>query len=294
LAYKQLDAVFAQGWERYDAFICLLATGIVMRKIAPLLRSKASDPAVLVMSLDLSKVVPLLSGHLGGANALSMLIASRIKGCVPFITTATDQLECLAFDLFAKEHNMSIQNLHRLAAISNRLINAQPVNVFTCNALFERLTCKETLVRIDEDALDEHSVVIHPLGTYTQLHLKPKLTLGLGCNRHTSHASIQAAFFWFLERFGLEKESIASIASFEAKADEAGLLAFSAKEGIPLRFFTPEEINSAQGTFNPSKATQFFGLQGVAEPSAVLGSTYGELVLPKVVYQNHITLAGAF
>ncbi|AFL69404.1 cobalt-precorrin 5A hydrolase [Sulfurospirillum barnesii] len=294
LVYERIEEVFMQGWERYDAFVCLLATGIVVRKIAPLLQSKTSDPAVLVMSLDLSKVIPLLSGHLGGANALSSVIASRIQGCIPFITTATDQLACLAFDLFAKDHGMGIANLHRLAAISNRLINHETIKVFTCKTLFERFTCKENLIRIEESELDENSVVIHPLGDYSQLHLKPKLTLGIGCNRNTPFALIEEAFVWFLAQHHLEKEAIGALASFEAKADEAGLLEFSAHYAIPLHFFTHEEISRATGNFSPSKATQFFGLQGVAEPSALLGSSYQELVIPKKVYKHQITLAGAF
>ena len=112
ICYEKIDSVLEKGWKKYDAIICILAMGIVVRKIAPLLESKASDPAILVMSIDLSKVIPLLSGHIGGANELSDVIAKKIDGCINFISTATDQVKVFAFDMFAKRNGMKIENLN--------------------------------------------------------------------------------------------------------------------------------------------------------------------------------------
>lgn len=95
ITYEKIDTVLKDGWKKYDAIICILAMGIVVRKIAPLLESKATDPAIIVMSMDLSKIIPLLSGHIGGANELSDLISSRIEGCINFVSTATDQTKHL-------------------------------------------------------------------------------------------------------------------------------------------------------------------------------------------------------
>ena len=293
ITYEKIDTVLGNGWKKYDAIICILAMGIVVRKIAPLLESKATDPAILVMSMDLSKVIPLLSGHIGGANELSDIIASRVEGCINFISTATDQVKAFAFDMFAKKNNMEIENLDKLANISNRLINKKSVKVFAPKSIFDTIEDKTNLELASKEQIDENTVIIDSLGKSEQLHLKPKIYLGMGCNRDTSFDDIEKAFLWFLDKHALEKEQIANIASFEAKADEQGLLEFANKYDFDIKFFDEKQINELEGEFSPSQATKFFGLKGVAEPSSVLVSKYKELVLPKEVYEKKITIAGA-
>ncbi|MEO1953788.1 MAG: cobalamin biosynthesis protein CbiG, partial [Campylobacterales bacterium] len=94
--YKKLDDILPSAWANYDAIICILAMGAVVRKIAPLLQDKSSDPAVLVINLALDKIVPLLSGHLGGANELADTLVSKLPNAINFISTATDQTNTLA------------------------------------------------------------------------------------------------------------------------------------------------------------------------------------------------------
>ncbi|MCD4757435.1 MAG: cobalamin biosynthesis protein [Arcobacteraceae bacterium] len=295
LTYEKIDTVLENGWKKYDAIICILAMGIVVRKIAPLLESKATDPAILVMSIDLSKVIPLLSGHIGGANELSDLIAQKIDGCINFISTATDQVKVFAFDMFAKKYNMKIENLHKLANISNRLINKQKVKVYSYKSIFETIEDKANLELVSSSAdIDKNTVIINPFNhSNDNLHLKPKIYLGVGCNRDTSFENIEKAFIWFLDKYNLEKEQIENIASFEAKKDEKGLLKFANKYNFAIKFFDENQINSLEGEFSPSQATKFFGLKGVAEPSGLLISKYRELIIPKEVYEKKITIAGA-
>lgn len=294
LTYEKIDTVLENGWKKYDAIICILAMGIVVRKIAPLLESKATDPAILVMSIDLSKVIPLLSGHIGGANELSDFIAQKIDGCINFISTATDQVKVFAFDMFAKKYNMKIENLHKLANISNRLINKQKVKVYSYKSIFETIEDKTNLELVSSADIDENTVIINPFNhSNDNLHLKPKIYLGVGCNRDTSFEDIEKAFIWFLDKYNLEKEQIENIASFEAKRDEKGLLEFANKYNFAIKFFDENQINSLEGEFSPSQATKFFGLKGVAEPSGVLISKYKELIIPKEVYEKKITIAGA-
>lgn len=293
IVYEKIESVFAASWERYDAIVCILSIGIVIRKIAPLLKSKTVDPAILAMSIDLSKVAPLLSGHLGGANELSCEITQKIKGCVNFISTATDQLKAFAFDMFAKQNGMQIENIGKLANISNRLINGQAVKVCTYKNIFASIDNKENLVFVGEGSIDDDTVVIDPLKTTDQLLLKPKIYLGIGCNRNTTQKEINEAFFAFLKRYGLEARQIKNIASFEAKQDEHGLLEFAKERGFDIKFFSANEINALSSEFSASRALDFFGLKGVSEPSAVLLSRYKELIITKQIYDNKITIAGA-
>ncbi|NVJ53473.1 MAG: cobalamin biosynthesis protein [Campylobacteraceae bacterium] len=289
--YEKIDTVLQNGWKKYDAIICILAMGIVVRKIAPLLESKATDPAIIVMSIDLTKVIPLLSGHIGGANELSDLLASRLPDCMNFVSTATDQTKTFAFDMFAKKNNLEIENLKCLAKISNSLLNKKEVEVKTYESIFETIPNKTNLKRVDEQS-SELCVNITPF-TDNNLSLKPKVYLGMGCNRDTSFEDIEASFFWFLEKHNLKKEQIENIASFEAKADEKGLLEFAQKYNFDIKFYNEKEINSLQGEFSPSQATKFFGLKGVSEPSSMLVSKYNELIIPKNVYEKKITIAAA-
>ena len=291
--YKKLDDILPSAWANYDAIICILAMGAVVRKIAPLLQDKSTDPAVLVINLALDKIVPLLSGHLGGANELADTLVSKLPNAINFISTATDQTNTLAFEMEAKKNSWKIENLKALANISNRLLNKQVVNVATYKNLFDKLSKKENLKLIDFKDEDENTVVILPIHKTKNLLLKPKVFVGIGCNRDTSKEMIQKAIDEFLEKYNLTLEDIASFASFDAKSDEVGLLEFIKENDLNITFYKKDAINSLENEFSPSASTKFFGLKGVAEPSAVLASEYKELIIKKEVYFKSITIAGA-
>ena len=125
------------------------------------------------------------------------------------------------------------------------------------------------------------------------LTFKPKVFLGIGCNRNTTFEEIKNAVFSFLQKHKLKIEQIQNIASYEAKADEVGLLEFAKEYNFDIKFFHEAEINALQGNFSTSQATKFFGVKGVSEPSSILVSKYKELIIPKEVYENKITIAGA-
>ena len=291
--YNKLDDIMPTAWANYDALICILAMGAVVRKIAPLLVDKSSDPAVLVINLTLDKIVPLLSGHLGGANELANALCSKIPNAINFISTATDQTKTLAFDMEAKHNGWQIVNLKALANISNRLLNKQSVQVATYKSIFETLSNRENLTRIDFDAIGDNCVVIAPNISSDSLTLKPKVYLGIGCNRDTLCEEIEGAVMEFLTKHNLKIEQIEAIASFEAKQDEVGLLVFAKKYDLEIHFYPKDAINGLENLFSPSASTQFFGLKGVAEPSAILCSKYKELIIQKEVYNKKITIAGA-
>ena len=287
--FNKLDDILEPAWKGYDAIICILAIGAVVRKIAPFLEDKATDPAVIVINLALDKIVPLLSGHLGGANELSDTIASRIKGCQNFISTATDQTKTLAFEMFAKKNGLEIHNLKRLAQISNSLLNKKQVEVKTYENIFNTIPNKDNLVRVSECS-GELCVNITPFDG-PELTLKPAVYLGIGCNRDTSFEDIEASVLWFLDKHGLKMSQLKNIASFEAKSDEKGLLEFASKYNFDIEFFNKETINALEQDFSKSQATKFFDLKGVAEPSAILISKYKDLVIKKEVYEKKITLS---
>jgi len=288
--YTKLDDIMQELWE-FDAIIFLLATGIVVRKIAPFLQHKTKDPAVLIVSLDLLRVLPLLSGHIGGANELSELIVSRIPNAICFTTTATDLTKTFAFDMFAKKYNFEIKNIDKLALISNALINKKTIHVKSYKAIYKLIENKNNL-KFCSTCKDNLCVNITPFED-EHLTLKPKVFLGIGCNRDTTCKAIEDAVFMFLKKFKLKIEQIENIASFEAKANEIGLLEFAKKYDFDIVFFKKDEINSINIDLSKSQATKFFGLKGVAEPSAILLSKFHELIIKKEVYNKIVTIAGA-
>jgi len=303
--FKKVDEILPIAWSKYDAIIFIMATGAVIRKIAPHLKDKATDPAVLIMTLDLKHIIPLVSGHLGGANELSDEISQKIDGCINFVTTASDQIKVLAFDMFAKKHNYSISNLKSLAEISNAIINNKQVQVISYPYIIKLLEKfegyrKENFIFISPDNLDLFrddipSVYITPQqlqNNSLQLHPK-KITLGLGMNRGTSKKEIQLSVKRFLYEHSLNFTQIDKLASFEAKSDEIGLLEFAKDSGLALEFYNEDDINSLTQQFSPSQATKFFNIKGVAEPASLLASKNNTLFLNKRIY-GAVTIAASF
>ena len=290
--YNKLDDILPTAWRSYDAIIAILAMGAVVRKIAPLLQDKSTDPAVIVINLALDKIVPLLSGHIGGANSLSDILAKRL-GAINFISTATDQTNTLAFDSLAIKEDWRIENLKQLANISNRLLNKQTVNVATYKNIFDSLPIKDNLKLIDFNSCDQNSVIIAPNIKTTCLNLKPKIYLGIGCNKDTPFEEINKAILEFLDKHNLDISQIKNIASFEAKKDEQGLLQFAKHYNFDIKFYQKEDINALEQTFSHSASTKFFGLKGVAEPSSLLISKYKELIIKKESFYGSITVAAS-
>jgi cobalt-precorrin 5A hydrolase len=303
--FKKIDDILPRAWAEFDAIIFIMATGAVVRKIAPYLKDKATDPAVLIMTLDLKRIIPLVSGHLGGANELSEALSTSIDGCVNFVTTASDQIKVLAFDMFAKSYNFTISNLKSLAEVSNAIINKKQVQVVSYPSMIELLKKfegykEENFVFISPDDLvgfreDIPSVYITPqklANTALQIHPQ-KIAIGLGMNRGTSKEEIANALNRFCYEHGLSITQVEKFASFSAKSDEVGLLELSREQEKPLVFFDENDINALTQSFSPSQATKFFNIKGVAEPAALLASEYKTLFLSKRIY-GAVTVGAAF
>ncbi|WP_294965061.1 cobalamin biosynthesis protein [Sulfurimonas sp.] len=303
--FDKVDDIMPTAWAEFDAIIFIMATGAVVRKIAPFLKDKATDPAVLIMTLDLKRIIPLVSGHLGGANELSIEISESLDECVNFVTTASDQIKLLAFDMFAKKMNYDISNLKSLAQVANRIINKQAVQVVAYPSDIQNI---KEFEGYNEDSIIFHSpddlesfdtqiptVYITPQKlAYNSLQLHPKeIVLGLGMNRGTSSKEISLAVTRFCFEHAISLENVTHLASFEAKADEVGLLEFAKEVAKELKFFNEDEINALEQDFSPSQATKFFNIKGVAEPASLLASNNKVLFLSKRIYGG-VTIAASF
>lgn len=275
-----VDEVFADS----DALVFVGAAGIAVRAIAPYVKSKASDPAVVVVDEGGRFSIPLLSGHIGGANALANQIAAWI-GAVPVITTATDGRGVFAVDSWAVGKGLAIRNPERIKAVSSALLAGETMAVsseFPLSGLPPKglkITGKGGLLFIG----------IHPAAP-EQLQLVPRVVnVGLGCKRGTPAEAVAEAVDAALLRADILPEAVKELRSIRQKQDEPGILTFCGERGIPFRTFSAEELAAVEGEFEESLfVLETVGVGNVCERSAVLGG--GRLLVGKWV-QNGVTVA---
>lgn len=271
-----------------DALVYVGATGIAVRAIAPHVASKRSDPAVICLDEAGQFVIPILSGHIGGANRLSRELAAFI-GAVPVITTATDVNGRFSVDTWATEHGMAIGSMALAKRVSAEiLIRDIP---FWSDA--ERpASLPEGLIWSDSGGVGicVSTRDLHPFENTLQLVPKA-LVLGIGCRRGTSKEAIKAAIDSVFGKHHLKAEAVAGVASIDLKADEAGLVACCREHGWPMKFYTADELNAVEGSFTKSAFVQTtVGVDNVCERAAAASG--GRIIIPKTA-ANGVTVAVA-
>lgn len=298
-----LQELIAGLWPRVSGFVCIMATGIVVRMIAPLLKGKDVDPAVVVMDDAGKFAISLLSGHLGGANELAERCA-YISGARAVITTATDANELPSLDMLAKESGWGIEDLSRVKVLNSLLLDSEKIAVFDETGLVRPyfhgrgnlLFCDSFVAAMRSGAAGylfvSASIVPPQLDVPSLLVLRPKsLVLGIGCNSGTTAEEILEVVGSTLKRLFLSPASLAAIGTAEAKRHEPGLIAAAEALGVPLFCYSSAELNEVSVPSPPSDhALAAIGAAGVAEPAAILASGNGKLLLKKVKSGN-MTLA---
>ena len=267
----------SQRFAQSDALIFVGAVGIAVRAIAPHCRSKASDPAVVVLDECGRFAVPLLSGHLGGANDLARALAA-VCGAVPVITTATDANGIFAVDEWAKRQNCTVLEPERIKLVSGKLLAGQSVSYWAEFPVSGQASAGIALAQMQEEA--DFALTLYPAGK--ALHLVPRIgVLGVGCRRGTSAAQLEEAFTAFYAGHGLSPACITAAASIDLKANEAGLLEFCRNHGWSIQFYSANQLRNAPGQFTPSPFVQSVtGVDNVCERAAVTASG-GTIRIPK-------------
>ncbi|HTP65663.1 MAG TPA: cobalt-precorrin 5A hydrolase [Geobacteraceae bacterium] len=299
----ELHELIRDLWQENEGFIFIMAAGIVVRVIAPLLSDKERDPAVVVMDDAGRFAVSLLSGHLGGANELARKCAFLI-GSREVITTATDANSLPSFDMLAAEEGWVIDDISRVKTLNALLLDNEDIAVVDptdrvrpyFHGEGKLFFCETFMEAFKSEAAGYLFVTNRHLPPQAQsknlLVLRPKnLVLGIGCNSGTSCAEIEEVISVNMRRIFLSIKSVRCIATASAKREEAGLLTFAAQWGIPLEFFESVQLNEVPAPSPPSThALEAIGAAGVAEPAAILASGCGSLLLKKIRSGN-VTLA---
>ena len=270
----------ARQFAGSDALVFVGAVGIAVRAIAPHCKSKATDPAVVVVDECGRFAVPILSGHLGGANDLARAIAA-VCGAVPVITTATDAHGIFAVDEWAKHQSCMVLEPERIKLVSSKLLAGQPVYYWADFPVTG--TVPAGLFPADTPEKADFALTLCPTGQ--ALHLVPRIgVLGVGCKRGTSTETLAEAFAAFCAQNRLAPQCITAAASIDLKQNETGLLTFCKSHSWPVHFFTAEQLRAAPGSFTPSAFVQSVtGVDNVCERSAVLAAG-GTLVFHKYAH----------
>ena len=285
-----------------NALICLFSLGAVIRLIAPHIKDKKTDPAVIVIDDKAQFVISVLSGHLGGANELSNDIAQKINA-VPVITTAADVNKTIAVDLVGKEFGWRIDDDDTVTKVSAFMVNKEkigvfqnvgnrdwwkkefPRNVFKYDSFDElkNSQSKGFLIISDQvfdDKILENTVVYRP----------QTLVVGVGLHWDTSKETIKSGLETSLQKFNLSYKSIARFVSIKKEKDIVGLIELGKEMNIPVEYIDREELSTID-TPNPSKTVQTFeGTPSVSEAAAIK-SSQGELVVEKQKFPPNLTIA---
>jgi len=282
--------ILAQHWRELDGFVCIMAAGIVVRAIAPILQGKESDPCVVVVVDEKGRhAVSLLSGHLGGGNDLARQVAA-LSGGEAVITTASDTLGLAALDLWARGQDLVCESKEGLTRASAKLVNTGRLKIYSEMAIASLPHGLEAVAGPEQAEI----VVSARIADYgPAVVFRPRnLVVGVGCNRGTPVAELrQACEELFAER-NLSQLSIRNLASIDLKQDEVGLLAFAEERGWRLDFFSKEELNRVENITVSEAALRNVGAVGVAEPAALLSAQSNDLLVGKKKWRN-VTMAVA-
>lgn len=278
-----------QAFLHADALLFVCACGIAVRSIAPYLRSKKEDPAVLVMDECGHFVISLVSGHVGGANALAKVIAKR-TGATPVITTATDVNRLFAVDTWAVENQMMIADFAATKAVSAALLNGQTVGFYSDFPV--QGTLPNGLAWMQEGKIGiQISLQSRPRFQTTCWLIPRVLTVGIGCKKGVSKGKIEDVVKNALQGIGLYIENVRKVASIDLKAHEIGMLEFCKAYRLDRGFYTAENLERVSGQFSGSDfVKKVTGVDNVCERAAVIGGE--RLILPKQVCDG-VTVAVA-
>ncbi len=297
--HKNVKKYLKIAFYEYDAIVAIMASGILIRSIAPYIESKTTDPAVLNIDDNGNFVISTLSGHLGGANKLTNRIAELI-GATPVITTSSDINNRLGIDVLANDLYLSIDKPKEILFFNKAILEGRQITL-TMNDEKPYLTgyldenTLEMNVQLDyspdvcEDeirvSLDGHELVLK----------ERKLVVGIGCRRGKECKKIYEGFEKSIAELNIDASRVNQFASAEIKKDEKGILELSEKLNIPvnfveldkLRLFESQDIQKSE--FVKSK----FGIYGVCEPSALIMAGFDSKLIYKKTSYDGVTIAVA-
>ena len=292
-----------ETFTAYDCHVFIISVGAVVRMIAPLMKNKKVDPAVICIDDDAQFSICVLSGHVGRGNAFTSRVAEAL-GAQPVITTASDVRGTLTVDILGRNLGWQLDDPDRnVTRGCAAVVNAAPVAFVqesgepdwwpSDKSLPEGVTYMTSLEQVEPRqfemllvATDRDFHETHPIHWETAVIYRPKsLILGLGCDKGTAPDLVERGVMMLLAKHKLSPKSVKVIATIDLKKDEPAFVALAERFQWPIRAFSAEALDVVPGIENPSEAVKrFVGSRGVAEPAALLEAGAPTLLVPKQTY----------
>lgn len=294
-------------FDEFDALVFSSSTGIAVRAIAPLMKSKTTDPAVIIIDSSGKFVISLISGHLGGANELAEELALKL-GAIPVITTATDGMGIIAPDVIARDNRLKISSMKVCKEIAALLVEEKNILFIDDENEIENLGkgyCSEKDLK--ENSIKAHGVLWITNKANTDERLKEKIkelciekdvpilrlirtniVLGIGCRKNHDVESMYDKVVNRLNKYNIDKKAIKVVATVEIKAEEKAILELNRRLQSELKIFKIHEIREIHNKYEGSDFVEkTIGVRAVCEPCVELS---GGTLLTDKIKDNGMTI----
>lgn len=281
-SYSSFTQALQQAFKEYDQIICIMATGIVIRSIAPVIEHKSKDPAIVILDERAQFAISLLSGHLGGANELTQTLAD-ITGAQPVITTASDVQKKIAVDSLAMRYQLQIESLCDAKKVTASLVDNHDVELIN----HTELVMEDEVYKIYKgDSSSKCRILISRKKEESDkitAWLYPKdIVLGVGAKRNVDSEHFAKKIDQQLKVCNIDPRCVKEVVSVDLKSDEEAIIEYAKKIDVPFRVFSVEELKKVDHLFEGSPfVKKTIGVSSVSETSAYLASNYGEKILGK-------------
>jgi cobalt-precorrin 5A hydrolase / precorrin-3B C17-methyltransferase len=304
----KLENIVSKVINNYSHMVFIMATGVVVRILVPIIKDKYHDPAVLVIDEKGKFVISLLSGHAGGANPFASEIAALIGG-MPVITTASDSNSTIKADILGSEYNWIIEDRRHITSVCADIVNGKKVGIyqdagetswkpvtlpsnirlFKSIPALRKARVTTALIITDRNLSDNEKTGL----PYHTLVYRPKsLVVGIGCNKGTSNKDIEEAVKLTLSSHLLSILSVRILATIDIKKDEPGINQYAKNHKLKIDYYVSKRLAAVKYIPSPSKMVlKHTGTSAVSEAAAKLSSKTGQLICPKTSYKNKVTIA---
>ena len=297
---KGLKEFIPKVFDKYDYLIFIMATGIVVRTIAPLIISKFSDPAILVMDEKGNNIISLLSGHMGGANEMTLYMSDLINSH-PVITTATDVNKKSSLDMIAKKLNGHIDDFRdNVLKINSMLVNNEEVHLYIDGnykinhngfTLYDEKTDLDKVrnLVVVTNKKDINKMLNKNIENLNEKIIKvtPKdIVIGVGCKKNTDSKHMKNSLIKFLAEYNIDINAVKEIGSIEIKKDEKAIIDLAKFLDVKFKTFSVEEISKVDYLYEKSDwVKKNVGVYSVSDPVAHLLSE-GRVIINKQKYDG--------
>jgi cobalt-precorrin 5A hydrolase len=297
LYFKNVKSTINTIFDDYDAIIGIMATGILIRSIAPKIKSKDADPAVLSIDENSNFVISLLSGHIGGANQLTILVSSLINA-VPVITTATDINNFIALDSLANKFFWKIENINNIVIFNKALLNGKTIDLIVNDKQEQYL--KNSLknfssINLIKAANFKEDNIIAKVEDYSLKIYSRKMVVGIGAKKNISEEKVLNAIKNACGQLEIEPSRIDFLSTVDIKSKEKGIIFASKKLNLPINIIQTDKIKNFRcDDCTKSKFVEkTIGAYGVCEPTALITAGKGSRLIFKKTAFNGVTIAVA-